>query len=154
MLNLYPFDWHILIDFYLFSISLSLHGFYNLRNPLQKHCTGKIPTPNRNYVDKIRTCPLSQSYLYFAALQSDIMNLLVLICGCTRVYLKRESTPTADYAELIIVGVSRPKRWRCMHSLCRRANLHACFVMGNYVRIICCALGGASFPSYKIDNLE
>lgn len=70
-----------------------------------------------------------------------------------RVYLKRESTPVADYAELIIVGVSRPKR-RCMHSLYRRVNLRARFVMGNYVRIMRRALGEASFPSYKTDNLE
>jgi len=59
-----------------------------------------------------------------------------------RVYLKRESTPVVDYAELIIVGVSRPKRRRCMHSLYRRANLRARFVMGNYVRIMRRALGG------------
>lgn len=73
-----------------------------------------------------------------------------------RVYLKRESTPVTDYAELIIVGVSRPKRRRrCMHSLYRRrANLRARFVMENYVGIMRRALRGTSFPSRKTDNLE
>jgi len=65
----------------MFSISLSLYVFIvcEIRCKII-YISDEISTSYVDDVDKVRMS--GQSYLYFIALQSDVIKLLVLIRGC------------------------------------------------------------------------